>query len=594
MLNCSVSIVLFCLTPLLLTGQQQARSARSADKATSQTIRVQKDKMRFDIVFPASVRSLPVTGRVFLFISKSNVTEPRFGEAAEFGMDVRAAKPGEALTIDDTVPGYPVNTLSQIPPGDYFVQALLNVYTEFHRADGHVIWAHMDQWEGQDMARSPGNLVSEVRKVHLDASAGFRLELQLNKVIPSVETPADTEWVKHIKFESKLLSRFWGHPIYLGAVVLLPKGYDVHSDVHFPAIYLQGHFSLQAPFGFTTEPDKPGTKSWARRREEWNAKHLNMPEPPDDVHYDGALLDVESGYEFYQAWNSANFPRMIAVTFQHPTPYFDDSYGINSANAGPYGDAIMNELIPYVEEHFRVIRQPYARVLTGGSTGGWGSLALQIYHPDFFGGTWSFYPDPVDFRRYYGAVNLYEDHNAFTVELGDRWLTPERQGFHWPSGQGVISNRQFSQLGSILGAEDFGYEWTNYTPVRNDGYPRPVWDLATGKIDSEVVEYMKVHDYDLREYLERNWSRIGPQLVGKLHLYCGDEDGDYGNLALYLLENFLATTKDPYYAGSFQYGRPLKGHGWQPTTNAELVKKMASHITENAPKTENSAPWKYD
>ena len=113
-----------------------------------------------------------------------------------------------------------------------------------------------------------------------------------------------------------------------------------------------------------------------------------------------ADLNRETGYEFYQSWTSDNFPRMIAVTFQHPTPYFDDSYAVNSVNNGPYGDALVKEMIPYLESHFRMIPKTYARVLTGGSTGGWESMAVQVFYPDFFGGTWTLYPDPMDFRRY--------------------------------------------------------------------------------------------------------------------------------------------------------------------------------------------------
>jgi hypothetical protein len=580
---------------ILVTAVSGLIVVAKSSEATQQAAGAASGKVEFDISFPASVHPGPITGRVFLFVSKNDKTEPRLGDdVVEFGVDVHATNPDELAVVNDATPGFPVSNLKQIPAGDYYVQALLNVYTEFHRADGHVIWAHMDQWEGQDMARSPGNLISESQKVHLDWSAGYKHELRLNKVIPPIEVPPDTEWVRHVRFESKLLSRFWGHPIYIGAIVLLPKGYDAHPDAHFPAIYLQGHFSLEAPFGFATEPDKPGTKSWARLREEWSAKHLNVPEPPDDVHYNGSLMNVESGHEFYQAWNSEGFPRMIAVTFQHPTPYFDDSYGINSANAGPYGDAMMEELIPYVEEHFRVIRQPYARALTGGSTGGWGSLALQVYHPDFFGGTWTFYPDPVDFRRYSGGVNLYEGRNAFAEEAGHDWLIPERHCSRSHGGEAGMSNRQYSQLASVLGAQDAFLEWANYTPVGSDGYPKSPWNLTTGAIDRDVVDYMRTHDYDLREYLERNWSRIGPKLVGKLHLYCGDADNFYLNLAVYLLEDFLANTDRPYYAGSFQYGRPLKGHGWQPTTNTELVKEMAGQIAKNAPKTEDTRVWKYD
>lgn len=538
---------------------------------------------KFELSFPAAAHAAPITGRVFLFVSKNGLTEPRFQSAAILlGTDVHGEKPGEPAIIDGSTHGFPALHLGEVPPGDYYVQAVLNIYTEFHRADGHVVWAHMDQWEGQDFSRSPGNLVSEPQKLHLDPSGGYSFKISLAKVLPPIDMPADTEWVKRIKFESKTLSKFWGHPIFIGATVLLPKGYDAHPDVRYPVIYLQGHFSMDGPIGFTTEPDKDGTKSWARQREEWVAQRLNnMPEPPPGTRYNGALMNVESGYEFQQAWTSDDFPRMIAVSFQHPTPYFDDSYGVNSPNAGPYGDAIMNELVPQVEERFRIIRQSYARVLTGGSTGGWGALAMQLYHPDFFGGTWSFYPDPVDLRRYYGGVDLYKDENAFTEKPGRAFVG------------GGNSNRRTSQSIAILGTQDGGFEWDKHTPVGADGYPRPVWDLATGKIDHEVVQFMKEHDYDLREYLERNWSKIGSQLVGKIHVYCGDEDNGYANLAVYMFEDFLEGTKNPYYAGSFQYGRPMKSHGWQPTTNAELVRTMAKHIAAHAPAGEGAAAWQY-
>jgi len=554
----------------------------------------------FEISFPASASPSPITGRVFLILSRKGETEPRlqldFDGPQLFGTDVHGMRPGQTALIKDTTQGFPLQSLKEIPPGDYYVQAILNVYTEFHRADGHTVWAHMDQWEGQDFARSPGNLISEVQKIHFDAKGDSKFTLRLTNAIPPIQMPADTEWVKHIKLQSQLLTQFWGHPMYLGATVLLPKGYDTHPNIHCPVIYLQGHFALGAPFSFTTKPDKPGYKSWARLREEARAKHLNIVEPPefqsDDEEDDGSMADLESGYEFFQAWNSENFPRMIAVTFQHPTPYFDDSYAINSANAGPYGDAITNELIPYIEDHFRVLRQPYARVLTGGSTGGWGALALQVYHPDFFGGTWSISPDPVDFRRYYGGVNLYQDHNAFMASADDAWLRPERYCCRFSDGQVRLSNRQMSQRGVILGTQDMGIEWLNYTPVASDGYPRRVWNLQTGEIDQEVVEYMRAHDYDLRDYLERNWSKIGSRLVGKIHVICGDSDGVYSNLAVYSLEDFLENTKEPYYAGSFTYGRPLKGHQWQPWTNADLVRIMAKTIASHAPGFDSSA-WNY-
>lgn len=557
---------------------------------------------RVEISFPASVRQQPVTGRVFLRVMASNAKEPGLQVGALsrsgvlFGADVEQLGPGEAAVIDGNSPGFPVSpafparSLRELPKGNYDVETWVNVYTQCHRSDGHTVWVHLDQWEGQRYKASPGNLYSDAQQVYLDPDADFKLHLSLSKVFPPIQVPPDTPWVKRIKFQSKLLSEFWGCPIYLGATVLLPKGYEDHPNVRYPAIYLQGHFSLEAPFGFN-----PEAKAEETAKQPVQPKlRLNIAEPVRARAVSGALVMQESLAEFYKVWTSADFPRVIAVTFQHPTPYYDDSYAVNSANNGPYGDALMKELIPEIEKAFRIIREPYARVLTGGSTGGWESLALQVYHPEFFGGTWTFYPDPVDFRRW-GLVNVYEDDNAFTAP-GER--AGERPWLRRSDGQPIFSIRQQTTAESVLGSrgrsgrQQNGWEAV-YGPVDDAGYPKPLWDPASGKIDHSVAQYMKDHGYDLRYYLETNWPKIGRTLVGKLHLICGDMDDWYLNLAVYLLEDFLANTRDPYFAGSFEYGRPMKGHGWQPTTNFELIKIMAEHISKNAPPGADPMSWHY-
>jgi len=268
---------------------------------------------------------------------------------------------------------------------------------------------------------------------------------------------------------------------------------------------------------------------------------------------------------------------------------------VNSANNGPYGDAIMQELIPELERRFRVIAEPYARVLTGGSTGGWEALALQVYHPRFFGGTWSLYPDPVDFRRY-ELTNIYADTNAFVVTRNP-WIAVERPSERRADGQPVVTVRQENQLNNARGSrrrggENFAIWEATFGPTDSDGYPAPIWNDSTGAIDREVARYWREHDYDLRDHLERNWSRLGPDLAGKLHLICGDMDNYYLNLAVYLLEDFLSTTREPAYGGSFRYGRPLKQHGWQPMSNAELVREMAAHVARHAP-AGAPAGWSY-
>jgi hypothetical protein len=539
-----------------------------------------KADLKFETSFPASVHAEAITGRVFVMLSREKDPEPRlragaWGDASPlFGADVSNLKPGETAVIDGSTLGYPTDSLRDIPPGDYYVQALINIYTEFQRSDGHTIWAHMDQWEGQQFNISPGNIYSEVQQVHLDPATGYDVKLSLTQVIPAVEQPADTEWVKHIKIQSKLLTAFWGHPMYIGAVVLLPKGYDVHSNVRYPVIYEQGHFSLAPPFGFSTK-DAPPSPRFQRFMKDYN---------------------LETGYQFYQAWNSDNFPRTIAVTFQHPTPYFDDSYAVNSANNGPYGDALLTEMIPYLESHFRMIHEPWARVLTGGSTGGWESLALQVLHTDFFGGTWTLYPDPIDFRHYQ-LTNIYEDDNAFWAP-GHTWLQAPRYIEREPNGQPETSTQKFSQLEDVLGSHGRSGQqleiWeAAYGPVGDDGYPKPLWDKRTGKIDHSVANYMRDHGFDLGYDLHTNWKTLGPKLAGKIHLYVGDMDSFYLNLAVYDVEEFLKSASDPKYGGDFQYGRPEKGHGWQPATQEEMVRWMAAHIAQHAPEGTDTTSWEY-
>jgi len=548
----------------------------AATPASAQSVR----GPRFEVSVPRQLRAEPLTGRVFVFLSRDSSLEPRLQAGGVvsvpfFGVDVERLAPGSPAVLDGRALGYPLRSVDELPAGDYFVQALASPYTKFVRADGHTIWAHMDEWEGQEFTRAPGSLVSTVRRLHLPRG-GTGVRLELTRILPPVEVPPDDRYVKRVRIQSDILTRWWGHPMYLGAVVLLPRGYDEHAEVRYPAIWLQGHFSLKAPFDFTLD-STPEPDSVRRVRLE-RTDHR------------------ESGAEFAHDWLSEAFPRMVAIRILHPTPYYDDSYAVNSVNNGPYGDAIMRELIPYLERQFRVIASPYARVLTGGSTGGWEALALQVYHPDFFGGTWSYYPDPVDFRRY-ELVNLYADTNAFVVDRNP-WIRVERPSERRSDGQPVVTIRQENQLNNARGSrrrggENFAIWEATFGPTDRDGYPAPIWNDATGAINRDVAEYWRSHDYDIRDYLERNWSSVGPSLAGKIHVLCGDMDNYYLNLAVYLLEDYLEHRTQPAYGGYFKYGRPMKGHGWQPTSNADLVREMAQYVSAHAPAGESTGAWRY-
>jgi hypothetical protein len=270
------------------------------------------------------------------------------------------------------------------------------------------------------------------------------------------------------------------------------------------------------------------------------------------------------------------------VTIEHPTPYYDDSYGVNSENNGPYGDAIVQELIPLIEEKFRAVGEPNARLLSGGSTGGWIALGMQVFYPDFFGGCWASYPDQVDFR-YYQIVDIYEDENAYFTE--HEWTKVPRGGARQTDGNIRYTMEQENLLEEVLGDRyRSGGQWAIwnavFAPVDSDGYPKSLWDPLTGEIDHEVAEWAK-ENYDLRHILERDWKTLGPKLVGKIHVFCGRMDNYYLNEACYLLEEFLESTKNPYYAGEFRWG-DRGGHGWSPWGRGnhlvELHKVMAEHI----------------
>jgi len=525
---------------------------------------------QFEITYAPAVHAAPLTGRLILVLAQKASPEPRYqvglNGAEILGIDVSNWQPGRATVIDSKVRGYP-RELADLPEGDYYAQAVLNVYTELHRSDGHTIWVAINDGRQATFQIAAGNLYSDPVPIHIGNSGISRLEL--NHVIPAPPAPQDTEWVKHVRIQSQKLTQFWGHPIYVHATVLLPKGYADHPNVRYPSVYTMGH---DVPFSFSTKPDTEAEKKAEAER------------------------GLETGYEFYQQWDSDNFPRFIAISFEQQTPFFPDSYSVNSANNGPYGDAIIEEVIPYLEEHFRMIRSGYARVIEGASTGGWQTLALQLQHPDFFGGAWVLQPDPIDFHRYQ-LVDAYKDDNAFATPSGP-FTTAERPMRRSPIGQVNTTVRELSRMEDVLGSHgrsQYQFEgWEAvYGPVGEDGYPKALWDKETGKIDHEVANYMRDHGFDLLEYTRRNWPTLGPKLVGKLHFSCGDMDHFYLNLAVYNYQQFLQSTANPHYEGDFIFGRPMKGHSYHPFHWAEFVRRMAAEVKKNTPAGENSSVWNY-
>jgi len=512
---------------------------------------------RIEISVPGSAHAQPITGRVYVAISKTNdrapIQQADSTGSPLFGKNVEALAPGAAAVIGADDFGHPVASLRDIPAGDYWVQPFVNVYTKFDRADGHTVWLHMDQWEGQNWRRSPGNLYGDPVQLHFDPLSSAPIRLVADKVIPPIQVPADTDSVKRIKIQSQILSKWWGQPIYLGATISLPKDYAAHPDVKYPIVYSEGHFSLGAP----------GGNGGGRGGQGANAPADNGPAP-----------------------------RLIWVSLQHPSPYYDDSYGVNSENNGPYGDAIMQELIPAVESRLRVIREPWARILTGGSTGGWIALAHQIFYPDFYGGAFALCPDGVDFR-YHQIVNVYDDANAYWVDRG--WTKLERPDTRRPDGNITAMMKDENWFELVQGDHSrSGGQWdiweATYSPVGADGYPKRIWDKKTGVIDKDVAAYWKQH-YDLRNILETNWATLGPKVANKINVYVGDADTYYLNMGVHMLDDFLKKADNPKWTGEIVF-QPMAPHCWGPR-GQELADKIVAQIEKYAPAGADVTSWKY-
>ncbi len=551
----------------------------------------------FSVSFPAAQSARPLDGRVLLLLSNDASEEPRnqindtMKSQMVFGVTVDGWKPGEPLTIGDNAKGYPRASLRDVPPGDYTAQAVLNIYETFHRADGKTIKLAPDRGEGQHWNLAPGNLYSKPVKVHIGSPAP--VALSLDQVIPPIKPEQDSKYIRHIRIQSTLLTKFWGTSMYLSAVVLVPEGFDTHPEAHFPLIVSHDHFVSDMKSDFRETPPDANLK----------------PDYSERFHLAGYnRIQQEEAYKNYQTWIAPGAPRFLIVKLQHANPFYDDSYAVNSANVGPYGDAIETELIPAIEKKFRGIGQGWARFMYGGSTGGWESLAVQLFYPDDYNGAFVACPDPVDFHAFM-TTDLYKQDNIFYLQGANKQV--EQPAMRDYLGHTLITVRDNIAYEAALGdhgrsGEQFDIWQAVYSPTGEDGYPQPIFDKDTGAIDHRTAEYWREH-YDLDAKLQRDWNTLGPKLQGKLHLYVGSDDTYFLNDAVYLMEDFLKQTGTPGhgvpYEGEVKYG-PRAEHCWngdptRPNWYTRLhydqmyVPQIMERIQKTAPPGADLTSWRY-
>ena len=545
----------------------------------------------FRVTIPSTAAKGPFDGRVILILTPDGSTEPRkqvapgVKAAQIFGVTVDGLKAGQSADIDTSTFGYPKEDLKQVPAGRYYVQAMLHRYDTYHLGNGKTVKLAAARGAGQNWRMEPGNLVSTPKQVDFDPAKSGQIEITLDQVNPPIEAEKDTKFIRHFKFRSEKLSKFWGRDTFITGHVLVPKGFDEHPKARYPLMINHGHFPMTVG-GFRTTPPDADLKC----------------EPSERFHlpcYN--RTEQEEAYKFYQKWISDDLPRYLVMEIDHSNPYYDDSYAVNSENLGPYGDAITYEFIPALEKKFRGLGEGWARFLYGGSTGGWESLGVQVKYPDQYNGAFAACPDPIDFRKMM-LTDIYSDKNMYhRIGTFNNVQRPAHRNY---LGEVDYTTQDENHLELVLGDKTrSGGQWdvwnAVYSPMGDDGYVKSLWNKRTGEIDPTVAKYWQ-ENYDLRHIMERDWQTLGPKLKGKIHLYVGDMDNYYLNDAVYLTEDFLKNAK-PAYEGVVEYGDRAE-HCWNgegPNAlgrlhyNTLYLPEILKQIENTAPKGADLTSWKY-
>ena len=451
-------------------------------------------------VSPLLRQSFRNSGRLILHLTKRRDREPRYGSEITIGKTILNWNPDKPLMIninDEDVKSVGLDKLLSHAPDRYYCQV---VYKQ-----------NID--DGQENV--PGNLYSKVDSTI--PSPNIQINLHLDKLIPPFEI-INHKFVKSVVIKSKFLSDFSGRDRFLKAAVLLPSGYYDHPDKVYPICYRA-----------------PGLNGRA--------------------YY---IRDFITDHTFSDWWFTEQAPQIIYVLLDSQGPY-GDTYQVDSANNGPCGKALTQELMPEIERLVNYKEESHMRYLVGYSTGGWIALGLQIFYPDLFDSTWSYSPDPVDFEHF-GLINIYQDETIFYNRFG--YLQPGRRTIYdeptysmkdWIIGENLVS----STNNYLISGGQFGAYNAVFGPRGIDGLPSLMFDPVTGKIDHTVaVQWEK---YDLKKILEKNWSSLGPKLQGKLWIWTGDMDGLYSNVSTRFLKMFLDKTENPKSDAQINF-TPMAGH----------------------------------
>lgn len=392
-----------------------------------------------------------------------------------------------------------------------------------------VLW---DQDFAESRINAPGNLYSKALEIELNANKS--IELPLSEIIQARQISGDP-LLKIIDFKSNVLSDWWKKEMRIKAAVVLPKDFDKNTDKKYPFRY-------------------------------------------NIAGYGGRYTRAEGFLRQKEWWLSEEAPKIVQIFLDGEGP-FGDCYQLNSENSGPYGTALVEELIPYLEKEFRGIGTPENRFVDGCSTGGWVSLALQLFYPDVFGGCFSYSPDQVDFENCQ-LINIYEDENAFYNEFD--YLRPIVRDV---SGEPIISQKDFIQFENVLGYSNTyttsGGQFSAFTalfsPKGEDGLPAPLFHPTTGIIDHNIARHWE--KYDLKKHVEKNWETLGPKIKGKIWIWGADMDNFYLNPALRAFQKMLEKQVNPKSDAQISF-TPMAGH-CQEYNHKKVLLQIKNKLEEN-------------
>lgn len=507
-----------------------------------------------------------------------------------FGRDIRDWRPGRSEMVGIGMAGFPYRSLADLPPGIYRVQALLHRYTPHQLPDGRKLELPAEITTAHPWRDQPGNLFSAPQRLQWDGQQwrqdGRPPRLLLDRRTPRQAVFKETPWVKEVRIRSERLSAFWGRDIHLGALVILPAEFARRPKARYPLVIRMGGWPESPTHWRENEPDPSEP---ARRSDRFGLEAYNH-------------IEAQHAFDLHRAWRGPDMPRMLLVELRHPTPFFEHSYAVDSANYGPYAEAIRHELIPEIERRFRGLGTAWSRFLFGGSAGGWMALSMQLAYPDDFNGAWAACPDPVHFAHF-GTVDLYTESNLWQRNRHKRTPRPAQRDAR---GDTETTLEEQTRFEAVLGTRSrSGEQWSAweaaFSPIGADGYPRRLFDRDTGVLDAETIAHWRRH-FDLTERLRRDWASLAPRLRGKLRVHVGDRDDYFLELAVHSLERFLRSA-DPAADAVIEYGAGA-GHCWNgdPTRDnaysrlryPQMVLPWAlERIRQTAPAQADLQSWRY-